>query len=116
MRWLLHTPRRPAASTAILSNAGTYADTITSLSNANVGEVVLTNCYAGAFESSLDLSSNRLTAAQIETLVTAIHAAIKTGESGARLTLDISSNEPPNAATLVLIGELEDVGCVITHD
>jgi len=97
-----------AAADITLEHVGKLAGANTVLSGCNIGTVTLTDCYsdptdAGAYASTLNLSNNRMDADALADLVTALHTEIVTGASSAVLTLDISGNAVPNAATMVKI-------------
>jgi len=107
-----------AASNVMLNHLGQIAGQQTTLAGSNIGLVMLTNCYANAVPSILDLSNNRMASGAlggVTYLIERIYAAITTEGSGATVTLDISGNATPDAETCGLIYTLCNIdACEIT--
>jgi len=110
-----------AAAAVTLDHLGGIAGDSTVLSNCNIGTVTLVDCYGVGVASSLDLSDNRMAAGVTATsgllfLLEQLYAAIDTGASGAVLTLDMSGNAVPDAASMALVYDLCADGCDITAE
>ena len=108
-----------AAVSVTLDHLGGIVGDSTVLSGCNIGTVTLVDCYGVEVASSLDLSDNRMAAGVTETsgllfLIEQIYAEIVSGPSGATITLDISGNAVPDAATMALIFEICALGSSIT--
>ena len=108
-----------APASITLDHLGGIADDSTVLSGCNIGTVMPTDCYGVAVASSLDLSDNRMAAGVTATsgvrfLIEQIYAAIRTGASGATLTLDVSGNAVPDNISLARVRQLVSDGCTIT--
>ena len=106
-----------AAAEVVLGDLGELAASFVVLSGCNIGTAALgSDPYSFEGEHGLDLSSNRMNAAALQTLIEDIYGTIEIGESGATLTLDISGNAEPNAATITKIEALVLAGCTITYE
>jgi len=109
-----------AAAVVTLDHLGGIDGDSTILAGCNIGTVTLVDCYGVGVASSLDLSDNRMAAGVTATsgllfLLEQLYAAIDIGNSGAFLTLDMSGNAVPDAATMALVYDLcKDDSCDIT--